>query len=524
MGVVRELVVKFAFKGNTRPLERIENAFNKGKAAAEKASTSYVKNRKALERAQAVASKFTLGNVALAFGAVTAAVGTFAAGLAVASKNILETRDELVLLKAGLKTFGMTAEDAAGSVDFLLELSNRTGQSFESLGSTYRAVTLQSKKLNLGLKGTQKLTEAVALANMMGGSSAEAQAGAMLQFGQLLGGTRVQAQEFNSMIMGMPYLLDLVGKEMFGASAGASELTKAVKSKDGVAVEDFVKGILGASEKLRAEQAKVPPVLQRTVNKFQNLRISAALALEGQTNGAETLIGALDKLVDAIGGFIEANKGIIGQGLDVILNTATFAVEGLTAVFQALTHPSESMKAALVTVGAVTSVLAIGIMSVLVPALWAMVVPLLASAAAAIAAAAPSLAIIAIWLGAAAVIGAITLALYENRDTIKEWASNAAKWLKWVYDTAVKPLWEGFKKLLNLGEKVAGLGGAAPAAGSSAAQAQAPRSSRTTTNNAKVSASFNISGAGDPKQVASSVMSALDGHVFSAFQNVGANA
>ena len=102
------------------------------------------------------------------------------------------------------------------------------------------------KELNTNSAEMLRFTNAVGLALKVNGTSATESSGALLQLAQALGGGKIQAEEFNSLIDGARPLLQAAAGGIEEAGGSVAKLTALVK--DGkVSSEAFFRGVLAGT-------------------------------------------------------------------------------------------------------------------------------------------------------------------------------------------------------------------------------------------------------------------------------------
>ncbi len=206
----------------------------------------------------------------------------------------------------------------------LFLVAQKTALPLEDVGQLYSRLRIAAEQLGASQRDLINLTETVGLALLASGTSAASAQGALLQLGQALNSPRVQAEEFNSLIDGMPNLLREVEKQL-GLTAGG--LKKFVTDGQ-LSNKKFFDAIL-ASQKALTEQAKssastIEQANQRVANSFTSLigsiddKLGASKFFTGFIDGIAT---GIDKLSNFLGLTTQATSGR-GANLDQVIRGA----------------------------------------------------------------------------------------------------------------------------------------------------------------------------------------------------------
>lgn len=181
----------------------------------------------------------------------------------------------------------------------LYRIAQQQGSALSPLVELYQRASLAQKDLNATEDELISFTEGVAKALRVQGTSTQAASGALLQLGQSLGGTLVQAQEFNSLIDGAPRLLKAAADGIEGMDGSIGKLRKAVLAQK-VTNEDFFRGMLIGFRGLDDEVASSSQTFGQAFTRLDNA-IGRVIGTQGEATGATgLLIGAINDLADAL--------------------------------------------------------------------------------------------------------------------------------------------------------------------------------------------------------------------------------
>lgn len=289
---------------------KTEKAFERSQAAARKAGASVEElgNRQAdFARKQITATsgieKFNVGLAAMARYAAAAT----AASAALMVSGAVRAADSYKGLQNSLRVTGLEADALAAATNKLFDVSMRTGTSVEANATLYARLTAAQKDLGASSDQLFTFTEAVSNALKINGTEASAATGALLQLSQALGGSKIQAQEYNSLIDGMRPLLQAVANNIDAAGGSVSKLTQLVKDGSVSSRDFFEAGVKGAAE-LAAQAEKADTRTSQAMENVQTAYIKAA-------GESDALRAATDLTTAAIEGFGES-LGIIFEIID----------------------------------------------------------------------------------------------------------------------------------------------------------------------------------------------------------------
>jgi tape measure domain-containing protein len=227
-------------------------------------SADITKYERAMARASSVGNKQLASierralsmnkNLASSFTSLGAKLG-LALAAAFSVKGLAELQDAYTKIQNSLKVAGLSGKELTGVYNQLYAAAQKNAAPIESLATLYSRVSLVQKELGVSSGQVVGLVENVAKSLKAQGSSAAEAQGALLQLGQALGGGTVQAEEYGSLIDGLPVLLQAAAAGIKQAGGSVAKLTQLVKSGqisnkalfDGIAVgsstiDDKLKG------------------------------------------------------------------------------------------------------------------------------------------------------------------------------------------------------------------------------------------------------------------------------------------
>ena len=163
-----------------------------------------------------------------------------------------------------LKVAGLEGEAFAHTQDRLYKTAIKNGQSAEALAAVYQKTSLVQKEL--GITGGEVIgaVEGIAAAMKLSTAGTSAQAGALQQLSQLLGGSIVQAQEYNSLIDGAFPLVQAAARGIDGMGGSVAKLTQAIKA-GGFSSKVFFEGMMKGLQDTRELANSLPLTIGQSI-------------------------------------------------------------------------------------------------------------------------------------------------------------------------------------------------------------------------------------------------------------------
>lgn len=245
------------------------------------------------------------GEMRRASGSISTSFKGLAGSLAAAftGRELIGLLDTFTRFQNSLRVAGVAAGDLQGVTDRLFASSQRYGVSLEATGALFGKISNASKELGASQEQVFTATNAVAAALKVSGGSAESSAGALLQLGQALGGSKIQAEEYNSLIDGLHPLLEAVAQSSDKYGGSVAKLTAAVKSGQ-VTTQEFFALILKGAEILEGRAAKAS--------------LTLAAGLTNLTGALTKYFGEADQ-ANGVSAALGEALGLIGKNLDTLI-------------------------------------------------------------------------------------------------------------------------------------------------------------------------------------------------------------
>lgn len=209
--------------------------------------------------------------------------------------------DSATAIRNSLKVAGLAGEDLERTFGQLYETAQRNSVPIESLAQLFSRVSLVQDELGVSTEQLIGLTDNVGKALRISGADAQSASGALLQLAQALGSSKIQAEEYNSLIDTMPGLLQAAANGIEQAGGSVAKLTQLVKSGQ-ISNKAFFDGQAAGAAILDQRLAgSVQTVAQRYIT-LSNALVKAADRFNSSTSAA----GSLGAEFDRLAGYIDA--------------------------------------------------------------------------------------------------------------------------------------------------------------------------------------------------------------------------
>lgn len=274
-------------------------------------------NRKALntiQRDTETISKRMFAPIGDSFRAEIASLSGILAGL-FTTQQVARYADQYTGLQNRLKAAGLEGENLKRVEDALYETANRNGLQVQATAELYQRASLSRQRLGASEEQLLALVSGTAAALKVQGTSAEAASGPLLQLGQVLGGAKVQSEEYNSLIDGLPVLLQAAAKGSDRFGGDVAKLTEEVKAGKVTSQEFFqalLKGFPEIQKQAEGAATTIGSALQTLDNEFgryigradESLSASQKVAqgIQGLAENLDTIIPVVITLASLIGG------------------------------------------------------------------------------------------------------------------------------------------------------------------------------------------------------------------------------
>lgn len=216
-------------------------------------------------------------------GAALAAVGI--GGTA----GILKAADEWTVFQNRLKLVTATADELKEAQEGILAVAKRTGQDLDGTAEVYQRIAANQKELGLNGKELLQITETINKSIVVGGSTAQGSAAALMQFGQAMASGVLRGQEFNSMMEQAPGLARALAD---GLGVGVGQLRNMAQNGE-LTAERVTQALLKSSSAVDAQFKKMDLTIAQSATNFKT-SLTEFIGKSNQASGAaKVLSGAI---------------------------------------------------------------------------------------------------------------------------------------------------------------------------------------------------------------------------------------
>lgn len=257
---------------------------------------------------------------------LTAIAPTVAA--AFSAQQVIKYADSYTTLQNRLRAAGLEGTNLKRVEDALFEAANRNGLQVDATAQLYQRASLSRQRLGASEAQLLQLVSGTAAALKLQGTSAEAASGPLLQLGQALSGNKVQAEEYNSLIDGLPVVLQAAAKGSARFGGDVAKLTELVKAGK-VSSQEFFQALLAGFPAIEAQAGGAATTVSAALQTLDNelgryigqtdATLSASSRLAG---GIVALSENLDTVVQVVG----VLAGVMGTRLVLSMTAGSGAM------------------------------------------------------------------------------------------------------------------------------------------------------------------------------------------------------
>jgi tape measure domain-containing protein len=249
---------------------------------------------------------------------------------AISVQQIAQAADTFTNFANQIRIATSSAAEAAAVQKELYRVAQTTGTAIKDTTELYSLLRIAADQLGSSQAETIRITEIVTKSLAAAGKSSTEASGALLQLAQALNSPIVQAEEFNSLIDGMPNLLKEVEKQL-GLTAGS--LIKFVKESN-LSNQEFKDAILGSAEAINEQFGAAQDTIGTATQRINNSLTMLIGKFEQSTGIFNKTANALTKLATE---FDKADN-IVRQFSEVVVMLGVY-FDKLKQLALALTKP-----------------------------------------------------------------------------------------------------------------------------------------------------------------------------------------
>lgn len=235
------------------------------------------------------------------FANAGAGIANVAKGISAAFAGIVSAKaaqdllDSSVKIQNQLKITGLAGKDLTKVYDALFDSAQRNATPLEALVTLYSRTSGAAKDLGANQQDLLKFTDGISLAMRVSGQSAAESAGALLQLSQALGGGKIQAEEYNSLLDAGRPILKAVASGMVEAGGSISNLTRLVKDGE-VSSQAFFRAFLAGMPVLQSQVASSGSTISGAFVRLQNVLIDTARRFDQSSEASRQFAGVIDQV------------------------------------------------------------------------------------------------------------------------------------------------------------------------------------------------------------------------------------
>lgn len=151
-------------------------------------------------------------NTTRSLGNMTRALGALGSLLAV--NQLAQAVDQFTTLQNRLRGLGYEVDQVNTIYGELVDIAGRTRTSLDATATVYQRVALATKEMGISQRETLEFTETLNRAVVVSGASAIEARNAMIQLSQGLASGRLSGDELRSVLEQLPYVADLIARQM----------------------------------------------------------------------------------------------------------------------------------------------------------------------------------------------------------------------------------------------------------------------------------------------------------------------
>jgi len=230
--------------------------------------------------------------------AATSVVGSLAGiSAALSVREVAQYADAWTTAKNSLAVANVVGERQVSVLEDIFDSAQRNAAPIVALSGLYGKASQANDNLNATQERLLEFTDGVATALRVEGKAAEQASGALTQLGQLLGQTRVQAEEFNSVNEGARPILIAVANGLDEAGGSVSKLKQLV-NEEKVSGKQFFDAFLRGLPTIRAMAANSTQTIEQGLTKVDNAFTKYIGSTDESLAASQRLVVGLNALAD----------------------------------------------------------------------------------------------------------------------------------------------------------------------------------------------------------------------------------
>lgn len=283
-------------KSLTKDLNSLESAGNKIDPAMQKAGSSMSQMG---QKASASGSK--IRSMESQADSLISTVSGLAAPLAAAfsAAKIAAAAEQYANLTNRLRLVTEGADQLAYAQQSVYEIAQNSRQPLETTAQVYQRIAQNGKQLGLSMSEVASVTETVAKAVSISGSTAQAADAAMVQFGQALASGTLRGEELSSIMEQTPALAQAIARGL-GVTIGQ---LRALGAEGKLTSEAVVTALQNQKDQVDQLSASLNMTVSQAMTAFNNSLVATVGRLDEATGASRALANGIASLASAMDGF-----------------------------------------------------------------------------------------------------------------------------------------------------------------------------------------------------------------------------
>lgn len=322
MATLRELIIKISANSSS---------FQSEIARASRMGADYYKTMESGGKKAAAAARSTRQSIA-ELNDQLATVKASAAGLAgafagaFATGELIRYADTWNQLSGRLRLASTDAGDFATSQRTLMDISQRTGTSFEANANLYSRIASALRDAGYASADVARVTETVATSLKLSGASTEEASSVITQLSQALGSGVLRGEEFNAIMENGGRLAKLLANGLGTTIGGLRNM-----ANNGELTTDKIVPLLTNVGQLRKEFETLPASISGSSQKVENAFMAWVGGANNAVGASSALSGMLDGLAENMDTVASTAGVLVGIGLARLFGNMVGSVTGATA-------------------------------------------------------------------------------------------------------------------------------------------------------------------------------------------------
>lgn len=306
MATLRELIIKVSADSGS---------FQREIARASRMGQDYYKTMEQGGKQAAAVTRETQRSIA-ALNAELVSVKSTATGLAgafagaFATHQLIQYADTWNQLSGRLRLASTGAEDFTAAQRSLMDISQRTGTSFEANATLYSRIASSLRDAGYASADVAKVTETVATSLKLSGASTEEASSVITQLSQALGSGVLRGEEFNAIMENGGRLAKLLADGLKTTVGGLRNM-----AQNGELTTDKIVPLLTNVGLLRKEFETLPASISGSAQKVQNSFMAWVGGANDAVGASASLAGVLDSVANNINTVANTAGILVGIGL-----------------------------------------------------------------------------------------------------------------------------------------------------------------------------------------------------------------